>query len=185
MFDFIRRSTMARAGLVRLVALGAVALLTSGAQSSCSVGDPSQIPHPPPASGDGPTFTTTLVLKDAAGTVKNTFQAGELITFELTVRNRTAQPVELDFRSGQQYDFFAFRSGTTELVWLWSAAALFTQAESTQTFAAGETKVFSVTWAQGTRGSYEARGAMLFDGLETNRQAPHELGSTLVPFTVN
>jgi hypothetical protein len=180
MFDFIRRSMMAR-----LAALGAVAILTSGAQSSCSVGDPSQIPQPIDQSGNGPTFTTTLVLKDAAGTARNTFQAGELITFELSVRNRTAQPVELDFRSGQQYDFFAFKSGTTDLVWLWSASALFTQAESTLTFAAGETRVFSVTWAQGTRGTYEARGAVLFDGLDTNRQAPHELGSTLVPFTVN
>jgi hypothetical protein len=186
MFDFIRRSMMARlAALVRLAALGAVAILTSGAQSSCSVGDPSQIPQPTDRSGDGPTFTTTLVLRDAAGTAKNTFQAGELITFELSVRNRTAQPVELDFRSGQQYDFFAFDSGTTNLVWLWSSAALFTQAESALTFAAGETKVFTVTWAQGNRGSYEARGAVLFDGLETNRQASHELGSTLVPFTIN
>lgn len=180
MFDFIRRSMMAR-----LAALGAVAILTGGAQSSCSVGDPSQIPKPIDRSGNGPTFTTTLALKDAAGTVKSAFQAGELITFELSVRNRTTQPVELDFRSGQQYDFFAFKSGTTDLVWLFSSTALFTQAESTLTFAAGETKVFSVTWAQGTRGSYEARGAVLFDGLETHRQAPHELGSTLVPFTVD
>ena len=35
MFDFIRRSMMAR-----LATLAAVALLTSGAQTRCSVGDP-------------------------------------------------------------------------------------------------------------------------------------------------
>lgn len=178
MIDFIRRSTV-----VRLLALGAVAIITSGSQASCNSGTGTgEIGD---GSGDGPTFTTTLTLRDSAGMAKNSFQAGELITFELSVRNRTTAPVELDFASGHQYDFFAFKAGSSELAWLWSSAALFTQAESTLTFAAGETKVFAVNWAQGERGSYEGRGAVLFDGLWANRQAPHELGSTLVPFTIN
>jgi hypothetical protein len=180
MFDFIRRSMMAR-----LAALGAVAILTGGAQSSCSVGDTSQLPRRDLGSGDGPTFTTTLVLRDSAGVARSRFQANELITFELSVRNRTSQPVELDFSSGQQYDFFAFSSGTSDLAWLWSSTALFTQAQSTLNFAAGETKVFTVQWSQGARGSYEARGAVLFDALQTDRLASHELGSVLVPFTID
>ena len=182
MFNLIRRSMVSR-----LLAVGAVVLVTGGAQTSCSSGDVSQLPghDDSQVSGDGPTFTTTLVLKDASGAVKSSFQADELITFELSVRNRTAQAVELDFSSGQQYDFFAFRSGTSDLAWLWSSTALFIQAETTLTFAAGETKVFTVQSSQGTRGLYEARGAVLFDALATNRLAPHELGSTLVPFTIN
>lgn len=178
MIDYLRRSTVAR-----LVAIGTVVLFTSGAQTSCSTGDVSQIPDEDNA--DVPTFTTTLVLRDSAGVAKNSFQEGELITFELSVRNRTDQPVELDFPNGHQYDFFAFKAGSSNLAWLWSSLALFTQAESTLTFAGGETKTFSVNWSQGERGSYEGRGAVLFDELWTNRQAPHELGSTLVPFTIN
>jgi hypothetical protein len=181
MFDFIRRSMMAR-----LAAVAAVALLTSGAQTRCSSGDSGLIAEVgDPESGNGPTFTTTLVLEDAGGNAKSTFREGDLITLRLTVRNRTSQPVELDFASGQQYDFFVFRSGSSATLWRWSSAALFTQAESQLTFAAGESKVFTVNWAQDVaRGAYEARGAVLFDDLRTDPQAPHELGSTLVAFTV-
>jgi hypothetical protein len=179
MIDFLRRSTVAR-----LVAIGAIALFTSGAQTRCSTGDMNDIPGDDD-NADVPTFTTTLVLKNSAGAVKSAFLEDEPITFELSVRNRTSQPVEIDFRSGQQYDFFAFDSGSSEVVWSWSAAAMFTMAESTLTFAAGETKVFSVQHSFAERGSFEARGAVLFDGLQTNPQAPHELGSTLVPFTIN
>lgn len=176
MFDFIRRSMMAR-----LATLAAVALLTSGAQTRCSVGDPVDDPD----SGNGPTFTTTLVLEDAAGNARTTFLEGEVVTLRLTVRNRTSQPVELDFANGQQYDFFVFRSGSNTPLWQWSSAASFTQAMSQLTFAAGESKEFTVNWAQDVaRGSYEARGAVLFDELQTDPQAPHELGSTLVAFTV-
>lgn len=181
MLDFIRRSMMAR-----LAAVAAVALFTSGAQTRCSSGDNGFIGEiNDPGSGNGPTFTTTLVLKDSAGNPKTLFPAGDVVTLELSVRNRTSQPVELDFTSGQQYDFFVFRSGSNTPLWRWSSAALFTQAASQLTFAPGETKVFTVTWAQDvSRGAYEARGAVLFDELRTNPQAPHELGSTLVAFTV-
>jgi hypothetical protein len=182
MRDFIRHSRMAR-----LVAVAAVALLTGGAQSRCSTGDSGLIGEiGDPGTGNGPTFTATLVLKDAAGNVTTSFREGEVITLQLTVRNRSRQPVELDFASGQQYDFFTLRSGTSSLVWLWSSTALFTQGESHLNFAAGESKVFSVNWAPDVeRGSYEARGALIFDELWTNRLAPHELGSTLVSFTID
>jgi len=181
MFDFLRRSMMAR-----ILAMGAVALVTSGSQVKCTSGDTSDLEDPPAESGEGPTFTTTLLLKDAAGTVKTSFQSGEVITFELTVRNRTTGAVQLDFASGQQYDFFAFNGGTRNVAWLWSSTALFTMAATRLEFAAGESKVFAVNWAQtAARGSYEGRGAMIFDQLHDNPQAPHQLGSTLVPFTIN
>lgn len=173
--------------VARLLAVGAVALVTGGAQSSCSAGDPGLLPPPEESeeSGNGPTFTTTLVLKDAAGVEKTSFQAGERLTLQLTVRNRTNQTVEVDFASGHQYDFYVFPSGSNRHVWVWSSTAFFTQATSTQTFAAGESKVFTAGWDTDTRGTYEARGVLLFDGLFENPLAPHELGSTLQEFTIN
>jgi hypothetical protein len=180
MVDYIRRSMMAR-----LLVIGAVAMVTGGAQYSCSSGDPSLLPPRDIDSGDGPTFTTTLTLEDSAGVEKSSFAQGELIVLKLTVRNRTSQPVELDFATGQQYDFFAFRSGANSTSWRWSATALFTQATSQLSFAAGESKLFTVTWAPDLpRGAYEARGALVFDGLSTNPLAPHELGSTLKVFNI-
>lgn len=179
MFDSLRRSMMAR-----MLAVGVVAIVTSGSQARCTSGDTSQLD--PPAESGGPTFTTSLQLKDSGGTVRNSFQSGEAITLELTVRNRTHAPVQVDFASGHQYDFFAFRSGSRNTVWLWSSTALFTQAASTIRFAAQESRVFTVTWAPSLdRGSYEAKGALLYDGLHNNPQLPHELGSTLVAFSID
>ena len=160
-------------------------MVTCGAQYRCSAGDPSLFPPRDIDSGDGPTFTTTLTLKDSAGVEKSSFAEGDLVVLQLTVRNRTSETVELDFASGQQYDFFAFRSGANSTLWRWSSTALFTQATSRLTFAAGESKVFTVNWAQDLpRGTYEARGALIFDELWTNPLAPHELGSTLRVFSI-
>jgi hypothetical protein len=170
----------------RLLIVGVVAIVTGGSQYSCSSGDPTLLPPRKISSGDGPTFTTSLALQDAAGVEKTRFQRGEVITLQLTVRNRTDHGVELDFASGQQYDFFVFDSGSNDVRWLWSAAALFTQGSSTLTFAGGEARVFSVDFAQDLpRGAYEARGAVLFDELHANPLAPHELGSTLRDFVID
>lgn len=171
MSNFFRRSMMAR-----LAALAAVALVTGGAQFRCSSDE----------GGEGPTFATSLVLRDAAGVPATVFEAGEVVTMQLTVRNRSRQAVELDFASGQQYEFFIFRSGANSPSWVWSSQALFTQAASTLVFPPGESRIFTVNWtADLPRGSYEARGALLFDELRANPLAPHELGSTLAGFTVN
>ena len=180
MFDSLRRSMMAR-----MLAMSVVAIVTSGSQVQCSSGDTSQLEDPPAESG-GPTFATSLLLKDASGTTRSSFQSGEPITLELTVRNRTHAPVQVDFTSGHQYDFFAFRSGSRSTIWLWSSTALFTQAASSLQFAANESRVFTITWTPSLdRGAYEARGALLYDGLHNNPQSPHELGSTLVAFSIN
>ncbi len=178
MFEFLRRSTISR-----LLAVGVVAVVTSGSQARCTSGDTSQLD--PPAESGGPTFATTLQLKDSTGTVRNSFQSGESITFELTVRNRTNAPVR--WTSPAATSTTSSRSsGSRNTTWLWSSTALFTQAASTLQFAAGESQVFTVQWTPSLdRGAYEARGALLYDGLHNNPTSPHELGSTLVAFSIN
>jgi len=104
--------------IARLVALGAVGLLTMGAQSSCSVNNgEGKLEVVDKGSGTGtntgPTFSTTLTLKDSNGRVTSHFTRGELITFELSVLNRTGSPLRLQFPSAGGFnDFVVYRPGT-------------------------------------------------------------------------
>jgi hypothetical protein len=184
MFEFTR--TM----IARLLMLGAVCLVTSGSQVSCSSGTSAQVPGG--GTGNGPTFTTTLVLRDAAGAETNSFSRGDLIRFELTVRNRTDQTVHLTLNSGLQSDFVVFDNGGNVPRWQWSEGKVFITGTTEITFAPLETRVFTVDWNQQLRtgdalaaGSYEARGVLPFEAFASNPQAPHELGSTLRAFRVN
>ena len=183
--------------ITRLVALTAVAIVTGGAQYSCSSGtdDPKNPLVPPPrdiASGEGPTFTTTLVLMDSAGAQKSSFERGELIVFELTVRNRTAESVTVDLSSTPRSDFFVFPNGADEPVWYGLQGLAFPAVITHLVFAPNETKVFSRTWNQEipggaflARGNYEARGAVMAVGVLPTFLSEHELASTLRAFSVN
>ena len=179
--------------IARLALLGAVSLVTMGAQSSCSStnGEGRLEINDPPASGMDPTFTATLVLKDSSGALKNSFQRGELITMELSVRNRTDQIQRLTFADGGQHDFLVFNNGTHQLRWRWSDDKVFVQVTTELTFQPQETRTVSVTWDQVVAsglvllpGPYEARGMMMRMGPEADLQAPNERASTLVPFTI-
>ena len=132
------------------------------------------------------------MLRNTAGTEIYRFSRGEIIRFELTVRNRTSQTVNLQFSTGQQTDFVVFDNGGTSARWQWSEGRAFTQATTEIQFTPNETKSFTVDWNQETRsgdtlssGAYEARGVLPFEAFRTNPLATHELGSTLRSFTVN
>jgi len=185
MFDFTRGSMIAR-----LAMLGAVCVISSGAQVSCGSGTSAQLPGG--GSGNGPTFTTTLALRDAAGAETDNFSRNELIRFELTVRNRTNQTVHLTLNSGLQSDFVVFDNGGNLPRWQWSEGKVFITGTTEITFAPLETRLFTVDWNQQLRngdalaaGSYEARGVLPFEAFASNPLAPHELGSTLRAFRVN
>lgn len=186
MFTFTRGPMIAR-----LAMMGAVWLVASGSQVSCSSGDNSKIPARDLPSGDGPTFTTTLVMRNSAGVETYEFSRGEIIRFELTVRNRSRQTVELE--SGHfPYDFVAFDNGGNTPRWMWSDGKVSTMEGVVYVYPPGESKVYTVDWNQETAsgstlpaGRYEARGVIVFDGFRTNPLAPHELGSTLRAYTVN
>jgi hypothetical protein len=187
MFDLLRRSMMAR-----ILTVGVVAAVTSGSQVSCSSGDGSRLDVGDIHSGSGPTYTTTLTLRNSAGAETYSFQRGELITFELTLRNRTRETVHLDFASGQQWNFFVFNSGWDTPRWRWSDDQVFTQAATRITLAPGESRVFSITWNQISThtgealppGAYEALGVIWHPTVAANPLASHELGSTFRAFTV-
>jgi hypothetical protein len=185
------RMTRARM-MARLALLIGVGFVTGGAQYSCSSDGTGTIDSRHIDSGNGPTFTTTLRLLDTTGTPATRFNRGEIIRLELTVRNRSADTVVVQFATSYQYDFVAFRNGGNTPVWQWSDRVTFLQATSELSFAPNESKVFTVDWSQEgrtgvalERGAYEARGVMVYPAFATDPLAPHEQGSTLVPFQVN
>jgi hypothetical protein len=178
--------------MARLALLLGICFSTAGAQYSCTSNSDNPIPDHQIDSGNGPTFTTTLRLLDSSGAATTRFDRGEIIRFELTVRNRTANTVIVQFNSGYQYDFVAFRNGGNAPVWKWSDLVTFIQANTELSFAPNESKVFTVDWSQQARtgellprGAYEARGVLYFTAFATDPLAPHEQGSTLSAFQVN
>jgi hypothetical protein len=183
--------------IARLLALGAVMLVSSGSQMSCTTGDPSLLEERDDdlGSGNGATFTTTLLLKDSAGNEKTRFEPGELITLELTVRNRTDQPQTVSLATPNVTDYFVFRDNGDDALWNASHDTASATVVTPFTFNANETKVLSITWNQeipgGTflsRGTYDARAAVMVVGIfgpEGDPLAPHELASNLREFTVN
>jgi hypothetical protein len=186
MFAFIRRPMMSR-----LAAVIGIALFTGGAQYSCSNGI-GTIGHGRDIdSGNGPTFTTNLVLRDSAGARTTAFTRGETITFELTVRNRTTDTVRLEDGHPPDSDFVVFDDGTDDVRWQRNEGRAFPAVVAPIVFAPGETRTFTVEWDQvlidgrmlGV-GDYEARGVIPFAAFATDPLAPSDLGSNLVAFSV-
>ena len=182
--------------IARLIGISAIALVSSGAQYSCSASSDDENPFPPREldSGEGENFSSSLVLRDSAGTEKYTFDRAELITLELTVRNRKAEPVTVQLSSPGTSDFFVFRSGRSDAAWNCTHGLASPAVVVPLVFAANETKVISCTWNQvlpdgdmAGRGNYEARGAILAVGVfgpTGSPLAPHELASGLRAFRI-
>ena len=179
--------------IARSLKIGLLAMMASTSFFSCKsgtqVGDGIDVPVPAPVGG--PTFTTTLVLRDSSGAEKTQFQRGELITFELTVRNRTAQPVDVSLSTTQASDFFVFPNGGNTALWFCSTGMAFPTVVTTLTFIANETKIMQCTWNQtlpdGTQlpfGNYEARGIVTAVGVSSSPATQHELASTLRAFRI-
>lgn len=189
MFSLIRRSMIAR-----LLALGVVAFVTAGAEKGCVFGvnsDDDPIDQDD-GSGSGSTFTTTLVLRDSAGTEKYTFRSDELITFELRVRNLTSQAQTVNLATTLATDFHVFEAGAETSIWSSSDGTNAPAVITPLNFSANETKVMSYTWNQvlldGTvlgPGDYETRGLVGAVGVTADPGAPHELRSVLRGFQID
>ena len=170
--------------------LGAVWLVTSGSYYSCTAGNTDN-PRSMNA-GNGASFTTVLILRDSNGAEKSSFMFGEPIRFELSITNLTDHPTTLQFNDAHTNDYLVVDNATHHLRWLWSQGMAFTQALTSITLDANATRTFTITWngilADGTQlmpGTYQARGALVFDAFANDPLASGELGSPLKTFTVN
>lgn len=139
----------------------------------------------------GGTFNTLLALRDSAGLLTNNFRFGEPIRFDLEVRNRTAQTVNLSFPDAQIYDFVVLDAAGTRVRWRWSDGMAFAQVVTPLAFEPYSSKSYSVVWngvlGDGTQlppGNYRARGTLVFDQFSSDPLAPSEMASPLIDFTV-
>ena len=139
----------------------------------------------------GATFSTLLALRDSTGVITNNFRFGEPIRFDLEVRNRTAQTVNLVFPDAQIYDFVVLDATGVRVRWRWSDGMAFAQVVTQLAFEPYSSKSYSVVWngvlADGTQlppGNYRARGALVFDAFASNPLAPNEMASPVIDFTV-
>lgn len=177
--------------IARLAVLSAVWLLASAAQVSCSSGDTSTLPDPFPGSGNGATLTTTLVLRNAAGTATNRFARGDIIYFELTVRNSSRSYVT-GFVGNSPADYLVYENPADAPSWRWGEGRNTTMEAYPISLLPGETKVFNVTWNQVTNagailtpGTYRARGTIQIIADTTTPLTADDVRSALKEFTVN
>ena len=89
------------------------------------------------------------------------YTTGGTVTLVLQVTNTTDAPLELNFPSGQSYDFVV-RQGDQE-IWRWSDGQMFTQSLRTERLAAGETLSYQESWPapSSARGELVAIGTLV------------------------
>ena len=97
--------------------------------------------------------------------IEESARPGRGVGFSLKACNRSNEPVDLTFQSGQRYDFEVSRGG--ELVWRWSDGQAFTQVYGQERWGPGECKTYTEWWdgtdSQGKvapPGRYEAVGIL-------------------------
>jgi Intracellular proteinase inhibitor len=177
--------------MARLALLVGIVLGTAGAQYRCSSDGSGLMIGRDLDSGHGPAFSTTLVLRDSAGTVTYSFNRMEIITLEITVLNLTdtAMTVHLPSTAGSEFMVFA-DSGSTPR-WRSNDGKVFLTIVTDLVFQPRESRIFSLDWNQEMgdgsflpKGTYEARGMLPNVGFPADPLAANELGSNLKAFTV-
>lgn len=99
----------------------------------------------------------------------------DTVRLVLHVTNPSDQPVQLEFSSGQRYDF-AVRTAAGSDVWRWSADKSFIQSLQSQTIPAGGTVDFSEVWLPGGRtGSFVAVAELTSTNHRIQEQASFQL----------
>lgn len=84
----------------------------------------------------------------------------DAVQLTLHVTNAGSEPVTLEYRTAQRYDFVVSTPEGTE-VWRWSADRVFAQVLGTETLESGETVSHRASWTPlGRAGRYVAEGRL-------------------------
>jgi hypothetical protein len=89
-------------------------------------------------------------------------EVGSPVRFTIRLNNVSGQETELDFATGQMYDFTVTRGKTT--VWRWSDGRFFTQSLSTRTIEPLGFLTFAEIWRPTRAGSFTVHGELKAQG---------------------
>lgn len=138
------------------------------------------IPLPPPDSVRPipPPMTPTPPRPDSGATgnlitwLEATPEPDGSVALALRIRNPRSTPVQLDFTSGQRYDF-EIRLPDSTRIWRWSDDKAFTMVLGTETLAPGETRAWIERWESGGRtGEFTAFGRVATTSQPLSASAP-------------
>ena len=121
----------------------------SGQQSSGKMNQNQHRMRPslPLGKGAPPVAKTLKPLELSVTTDKKTYAVGTAIKITLAAKNTTLQTMNLNFSSGQRYDF-TLREGVKpdgKIVWQWAKGKMFAQMMSAQKLEAGKSLTFIET----------------------------------------
>jgi hypothetical protein len=141
-----------------LLCAGAVALACGPRARDAATSD-SAAPHSAEAARDGSPLASSLDLGVADG-----------VRLALHITNRSDSTVELQFPSGQLYDF-VIRDPAGREVWRWGADRMFTQALQTRSLGPGQSLTFEERWTPGgITGTLIAVGRLASTNLPVEQQ---------------
>lgn len=159
-----------------------------------------------------PAFVTRMSVENASGNATTNFSPGQTIQFVLSVRNRSDIPQTITVQiCAPSFQVAVVKAGTSYVVFDGPTPGVQCQAISLNgvplTFAAGETKTFTVSWNQSdsagqlmSQGNYEVMGGitcwdpstvsydtvncMPLTALTPSELTPTQFRSDLVAFTI-
>ena len=104
---------------------------------------------------------------------KSEFAAGEAVELEIEIKNNSEQSADLNFSSGQKFDFSATREGEKQQIWSYGMNKRFMQMLQTVTVEAGKSLEFQTVWKGAKPGKYTISAIITANsGLEA---APFEI----------
>jgi len=140
-----------------VAALGVLSLLLAACASEEAEAPPAETPADTPAPTEAPAAVACPAGQDAGalglvaeirldgGQVE--FAAGQPVPMTFVYTNCGSQPVRLEFRDGQRYEFTVHTAAGQE-VWRWSADRVFTQALGEEAVEPGATVAYTEVWEQ-------------------------------------
>ena len=98
---------------------------------------------------------------------------GSDVRFNLRVVNTTSKSVEVNFASGQAYDFVVVDSVGRE-VWRWAAGRIFTQSFQAKLLRAGDSMSIAEEWPKAKAGKYKAIAVLHSTNFPVQQEAEFE-----------